>query len=196
MERLKASLPSQALAWPCGPLTCTGQCQLCGINLKSAAQPFPRRPRRLRPGFADTHNEGYVRLPDAFGRTLFHRAVWELANNMAVPPHHDIHHIDGVKTHNCPANLQALPCSTHAFLSNQKHPLASFCRQCGVPFRSVWASTAAGVKTFCSPRCAAQYRNHCPPLHFASPESFMLLTISPLTHTTTRPYAQPSFSFF
>ena len=200
VERLKASLPSQALPWPCGPLTCTGQCQLCGINLKSAAQAHPRKYRQLRPGFANTNGGGYVRLHMTFDRISMHRAVWELANNMAVPPHHDIHHIDGVKTHNCPHNLQALPHSLHAHTERLIIPLVSFCLHCGKPFRTRKHLKSAPPQAFCSNTCRARSRYaHSPPpvslpLHwFALPSPAD--TFNPLPPYLTRSYAQPTFQF-
>ena len=163
VERLKASLPSQALPWPCGPLTCTGQCQLCGINLKSGALVQPRKAHRHRPDFATSLSHGYVRLPNAFDRTHMHRAVWELANNRAVPPRHDIHHIDGVKTHNCPHNLQALPHSLHAQTERHIIPLVSFCLHCGKPFRTK-NNLTYGPQVFCSNACQNRSRYaHSPP---------------------------------
>ena len=71
--RLKASLPSPALAWPCGQPTCTGQCQLCGISLRTGPAPAPPS-RRYRPRNSGSIAVlGYVILPRRWENAYLHR---------------------------------------------------------------------------------------------------------------------------
>lgn len=58
---------------------------------------------------------GYMRATTG-GRQLLHRAVWEHHQQRAIPDGWDVHHIDGKRLNNDPANLQALPKDDHARL--------------------------------------------------------------------------------
>jgi len=194
-EHLRASLPWPALAWPCGPLTCTGKCQLCGVSLKSGLSPrLPYQGRRSnRVGSPDAN--GYIRVFTPFARVHLHRLVYEVATGLPIPPGYHIHHLDGNVAHNCPGNLQALPASVHGFIGQQRHPLVSLCLHCGRPFRTRRESNQIPPLTrHCSRRCSTRHRAGWPPPPPCCPYEFFLqsmpLTCNPLTPCLT--YDQPS----
>ena len=157
-------MPSPALAWPCGPLTCTGKCQLCGVSLKSGLSPrLPHLPHRRRvTGSPDVN--GYIRVTTPFGRVALHRLVYEVATGLPIPPGWHVHHVDGNVSHNCPINLQALPSAVHSFISAQKLTLLSRCAFCGRPFRTQGLPARARGQLCCSRRCARRHRAAWPPL--------------------------------
>ena len=193
-EHLRASLPSPALAWPCGPLTCTGKCQLCGVSLKSGLSPrLPHLPHRRRvTGSPDVN--GYIRVTTPFGRVALHRLVYEVATGLPIPPGWHVHHVDGNVAHNCPHNLQALSCATHNFISHQRLTLVRYCLFCGRPFRQHHRPDATRVPACCSRSCARRLDHGWPPPPPCCPYEFFLqsmpLTCNPLTPRLK--YAQPS----
>ena len=195
---LRASLPSPALAWPCGQPTCTGKCQLCGISLRQGPSPLLPHQLRRRHRAGSPNADGYIRVSTPSGRFYFHRLVYEVATGCPIPPRWHVHHVDGNVSHNCPINLQALPSAVHAFISAQKATLLSRCAFCGRPFRTRDLPARAGVQLYCSVPCARRHHHAWPPPDptsdldiFARPS---LITVDTLTPTRT--YAQPSFSFF
>ena len=201
-ERLKASLPSQALRWPCGQPTCTGQCQLCGVNLRTGHFLLPQQPRNPQRSYVSPNPEGYLRLTYHGIRDAIHRVVYEIASDLPIPPGYDIHHRDGNVTHNCPSNLQALPHHVHAFISLQSLPLLSYCKFCQMPFRT----RATGhddlcknhLKTFCSKHCYARSRyGWNPPPPISAYSIFTRSTVPSLAtpDSLSLRYVQPSFSF-
>ena len=191
---LRASLPSPALAWPCGPLTCTGKCQLCGVSLKSGLSPrLPGGPRRSRyAGSPDA--DGYIRVTTPFGRVRLHRLVYEVATGLPIPPDWHIHHIDGNVTHNCPSNLQTLSCGTHSFISRQKCTLVHYCCFCGRPYRhSVYQANHRNQRC-CSQSCSRRLFFGWPPPPPACPFDFFVQSM-PLAYNPPAPhltYVQPS----
>ena len=46
----------------------------------------------------------------------------------------DVHHVDGDRQNNHPANLQLLSHGAHTTATKHRHPLVGFCAQCGKPF--------------------------------------------------------------
>jgi HNH endonuclease len=192
-EHLRASLPSPALAWPCGPLTCTGKCQLCGVSLKSGLTPrLPGRPRRSRhAGSPDAY--GYIRVTTPFARLYLHRLVYEVATGLAIPPGWHVHHIDGQVTHNCPHNLQALPNEVHGFISSQRFTLVHYCAFCGRPFRCL-GRTTHHTHLCCSRSCSARRFYGWPPPPPCCPYDIFVQSTpnTPVPLTPCLTYDQPS----
>lgn len=63
--------------------------------------------RYVRGGYVYVKAEDHPRA-DQFGYVPEHILIWEQYHGKAVPPSHVIHHLNGIKSDNRPANLKAL----------------------------------------------------------------------------------------
>jgi len=171
-EYLRASLPSQALDWPCGLPTCTGQCVLCRISLPRGPLPIPpSRDKRLLAG-GYIRPDGYACLKVSGMGDLVHRLVYELAYDRPIPCGFSVHHRDGNKLNNCPPNLALVSCAAHSLMHAQRLPALSYCPFCSLPFIPWTASTARARQRFCSHSCHARYRHGYPHIFPENPTGF------------------------
>jgi hypothetical protein len=154
---LKASLPSEALSWPCGQPTCTGQCAIFKTALKTGPPPLPpgrkRRPRHS----GNIRRNGYAVLRVKGRLRYVHRIVMELVLGEPLQRDQVVHHRDGNKLHNCPPNLELLGRAHHAWQHHHTFPLVGYCEECGRPFiRQRWDGKPA---RFCCQRCWLKTRS-------------------------------------
>lgn len=136
-RRLRAFWPSAQCSWPCGQPTCTGQCALCKISLKTGPAPRPPSLRKRHKFCGNLSAQGYVRLGFGSRHWQFHRLVMELFRGEPVPAGHCVHHKDGNKLHNCPCNLEVLTRGCHTWHHKHTQPLIAYCKLCSAPFRAV-----------------------------------------------------------
>ena len=166
-------MPSPALDWPCGQPTCTGQCQLCGIKLRTG--PLPRNPQLFRrpPGSGTLDRKGYVIIKTGAACYKFHRLIYVIRTGLPIPPGHDIHHRDGVVTHNCPANLELISHADHTWLTHHETSFVTFCEHCQRPIRNRSARNGPGLRLrFCSKSCALRARHASPRFIAPNPLGF------------------------
>lgn len=74
-------------------------------------RPAPQQPVEFNGRRYTLRNTGYYGCTTG-DRHLLHRAVWE-HHNGTIPDGYDVHHRDGDKTNNDPANLECLPKEEH-----------------------------------------------------------------------------------
>ena len=151
---------------PSGPLTFTALCGLLKMDLAKGPPPPPpgqtRRPNRS--GSVDC--EGYVRVKMAPHRRSFllHRMVMEAVLGRFLEPDEDVHHRDGNRVNNHPANLELVGHGEHTARHKRRRPIVAACAWCGDPFltRSVGPHGRPGKsmpQRCCSLRCAGLLRS-------------------------------------
>lgn len=70
------------------------------------------------------------------GKTkLLHRHVMEQVLGRRLLPTEHVHHRDGDRKNNDPANLEVMSCHDHQHHHKQKHPEIKVCQFCGTQFR-------------------------------------------------------------
>ena len=106
-----------------------------------------RRAEGLRP-----NSEGYARLKIAGETRFVHRLVMETLLGRTLRRDEHVHHLDGNKANNRPANLQLLAASEHNSRTNRRHPLLSFCKWCHEA--CLTRCSSHGLTQYCSRRCA------------------------------------------
>jgi hypothetical protein len=151
---------------PSGPLTYTALCEHLKMDLAKGPPPPPpgqtRRPRRS--GSVD--RGGYVRVRLAPYRRGFrlHRMVMEAVLGRFLVPDEDVHHRDGNRVNNHPANLELVAHGEHTARHKRRLPLVAGCAWCGQPFLvqsvSRWGQPGVRVpQRCCCCRCARLLRS-------------------------------------
>ena len=142
----KASWPWVEPSWPSGPVTSTAPCAISKtvdpsfvpalrrVDLRHGPPPPPPgRQRRLR-GSGTFDGQGYVQVLVDGRRYRLHRLVMEGVLGRPLETSEVVHHIDGVRTNNCPENLRLYGRSEHTYQHGPRRPLVSYCEHCGEPF--------------------------------------------------------------
>jgi hypothetical protein len=83
-----------------------------------------------------------------------HRLVMEILLGRMLRRDEHVHHLDGVKLNNRPANLQLLSAGAHMSQTHRRYPLVRFCHWCGNPF--LRHHNGDGEQRFCSRHCGGR----------------------------------------
>jgi len=85
-----------------------------------------------------------------------HRLVMSILLGRPLGRNEHVHHIDGNKCNNHPANLQLLSAYAHNVMSAQRYPLVGFCALCGRPYLT--GGNPPHPERCCGRSCACKLR--------------------------------------
>ena len=127
-------MPLGALSSLSGPRTFTGPSLTCATaSLHSRRRQVRRRLQTVEQ--RRRHNVKRYRQILLGGRHCYvHPVVIQILLGRTLRRDEHVHHRDGDKLNNRPANLQLLSARAHAITTRARHPLVVFCPICGQPF--------------------------------------------------------------
>jgi hypothetical protein len=149
----RVALPLPARSWHSGLHTYIVRLLNCGLPIPHPPSPRERqRPRPLRPPLC-ADKKGYVVCTSDPGKRRLHRAVCEVLLGRPLQVTEHVHHRNGVRADNRPANLVILDCKQHSALGRLR-PYCRTCLRCGKLFEGL-----AHTQVFCSGGCAKRARS-------------------------------------
>ena len=160
-------------------------CQRCGIEFRTypsrlargedrycsreCSNPARGRAREANPNWRGgrfVRSDGYVSIRVDGRDVLEHRHVMEGVLGRALGAREHVHHVNGDKQDNRPANLVVLSVSDHAKRHGHEHPRTGVvevaCHGCGQPVRRWRSQLALHPRAFCSRRCYVEHAADLP----------------------------------